>query len=194
MTLTGHGLRVIEEIALNAVAVAVGRFQDAHLVAAVLVHHCRDAGGVVGAVRLKGAGAQSVREALAPAHEVVDGVGLVAVGHDLGPAQRQHGVIDDEAGVFQLVRVGGHGADAAPLRDGVEHAVAAVLAAAHDEIADEHLPPIRGHGHRDAAAGVLVGCQILVQIDFLHKVLLYSLPQPPSASAPSARGPYSLPP
>ena len=62
---TGHGLGVVEEIALDALAVAVGRLEDAHLVASVCVHHSGDAGGVVGAVRLKGAGAQGVGKTLA---------------------------------------------------------------------------------------------------------------------------------
>ena len=41
---TGHGLGVVEEIALDALAVAVGRLEDAHLVAAICVHHSGDAG------------------------------------------------------------------------------------------------------------------------------------------------------
>src|SRR5699024_10672204 len=62
MALPRHRLGVIEEIALDAVPVAVGGFEDAHLVAAAGVDHRRDAGGPVGAVRLKGAGAQGVRK------------------------------------------------------------------------------------------------------------------------------------
>ena len=44
VTLPGHRLRVVEEIALHALAVAVSRLQDAHLIAAVSVHHSGDAG------------------------------------------------------------------------------------------------------------------------------------------------------
>ena len=168
MTLACNGLGVIKEIALHAVAVAVGRLEDAHLVAAVSVHHSGDAGGVVGAVRLKGAGAQGIGKALALAHQVVDGIGLVTVGHDMGLAKGQHRVINDQAGVFQLCGVGCHGADAAALGHGVKHAVAAVLAASHDKVADKHLPSVRCHCHRNAAAGVLVGGQILVQVDLFH--------------------------
>ena len=195
VALTGHGLGVVEEIALDALAVAVGRLEDAHLVAAVGVHHSGDAGGVVGLVRLKGAGAQGVGKALAPAHLVKDGVGLVAVGDDMGLAEGQHGVIDDEAGVLELGRVGSHGADAAALRHRVEDTVAAVLAAAHDEIADEHLTAIRGLCHGDAAAGVLVRGQIFVQVDFFHvKFSYYGTPPVACGDSPLGEGASSLPP
>ena len=172
MALPRHRLGVIEEIALDAVPVAVGGFEDAHLVAAAGVDHRRDAGGPVGAVRLKGAGAQGVRKALAAAHRIVDGVGLVAVGDDMGGAQGQHGVVDDEAGVLQLGRVGGHGADATPLGQRVKDAVAAVGAAPHDEIADKHLPAVGGHGDGDAPAGVLVAGKVSVQVDLFHSRFL----------------------
>ena len=186
---TGHGLGVVEEIALDALTVAVGRLEDAHLVASVCVHHSGDAGGVVGLVRLKGAGAQSIGEALALAHLVKDGVGLVTVGYDMGLTEGQHGVIDDKAGVLELGRVGSHGADAAALRHRVEDAVAAVLAAAHDEIADEHLTAIRSLCHRDAAAGVLVRSQIFVQVDLLHcySPLSRALLAPPFGGAGAKR-------
>ena len=166
VALSGHGLGVIKEIALHAVAVAVGRLEDAHLVAAVCVHHSGDAGGVVGAVRLKGAGAQGVGKALALAHQVVDGIGLVAVGHDVGTAQRQHRIVDDQAGVLQLCGVGCHGADAAALGHGVKHAVAAVLAAAHDEIIDAVL------ADQNATAGVGRIFQKVQKVDHFSSPLL----------------------
>ena len=168
VALACNGLRVIKEIALHAVAIAVRRLENAHLIAAVCVHHSGDAGGVVGAVRLKGAGAQGVGKTLALTHQVVDGIGLVAVGHDVGLAKGQHRVINDQAGIFQLCGVGCNGADAAALGHRVKHAVAAVLAAAHDKVADKHLPSVRCHCHSNAAAGVLVGGQILVQVDLFH--------------------------
>ena len=113
----------------------------------------------------------------------------------MGLAQGQHGVIDDEAGVLQLVGVCSHGADAAALGHGVKHAVAAVLAAAHDKVANEHLAAIRSHCHSNAAAGILVGCQILVQVDFFHvKFSYYGTPPVAYGDSPLGEGASSLPP
>ena len=124
---------------------------------AVGVHHSGDSGGVVGAVRLKGAGAQGIGKALALTHQVINGIGLVAVGHDMGLAQRQHRIVNNEAGVLQLCGVRCDGADAAALGHGVKHAVAAVLAASHDKVADKHLPSVRSPPSCDAC-GQLTDC------------------------------------
>ena len=48
MALACNGLRVIKEIALHAVAIAVRRLENAHLIAAVGIHHSGDAGGEIG--------------------------------------------------------------------------------------------------------------------------------------------------
>ena len=107
----------------------------------------------------------------------------------MGLAQGQHGVIDDKAGVLQLVGVCSHGADAAALGHGVEHAVAAVLTAAHDKVADEHLTAIGGHCHCNAAAGVLVGGQIIVQVDLFHvKFSYYGTPPVACGDSPLGEG------
>ena len=42
-----------------------------------------------------------------------------------------------------------------------------------DKVADEHLTAIGGHCHRNAAAGVLVGGQIIVQVDLFHVKFSY---------------------
>ena len=113
----------------------------------------------------------------------------------MGLAQGQHGVIDDKAGVLQLVGVCSHGADAAALGHGGEHAVAAVLTAAHDKVADEHLTAIGGHCHCNAAAGVLVGGQIIVQVDLFHvKFSYYGTPPVAYGDSPLGEGASSLPP
>ena len=117
MALTCNGLGVIKGIALHAVAIAVRRFDNAHLIAAVgAYHHAGDARGEVGGVLLIGAGGQRSLKALAgklPFMNWSNGVGLVAVGHDGGLPQGQHSVVDNEVRVLQLGGVGGYGADAA---------------------------------------------------------------------------------
>ena len=138
-------------------------------------------------------GAQGIGKALALTHQVINGIGLVAVGHDMGLAQRQHRIVNNEAGVLQLRGVRCDGADAAALGHGVKHAVAAVLAAAHDKVANEHLAAIRSHCHSNAAAGILVGCQILVQVDLFHVKFSY-YGTPPVACGDSPLGEGALPP
>ena len=87
------------------------------------------------------------------------------------------------------------GADAAALGRGVEHAVAAVLTAAHDKVADEHLTAIGSHCHCNAAAGVLVGGQIIVQVDLFHvKFSYYGTPPVAYGDSPLGEGASSLPP
>ena len=109
----------------------------------------------------------------------------------LGLAKGQHRVINDQAGIFQLCGVGCHGADAAALGHGVKHAVAAVLAASHDKVADKHLPSVRCHCHRNAAAGVLVGGQIIVQVDLFHvKFSYYGTPPVACGDSPLKEGAF----
>ena len=169
MALAGHRLGVIEGLAQHAVPVAVVALEDAQLVAALLhAHHAADAGGPVGAVILKGAGGQGRLKVIAgPAaglEEVIDGVGLVAVGDDGGIADGQHRVVNDKMGVFHLFGVSGQSLDAA--LDGAEHPIAAVGAAAHDEIGHHGLLAVGRKTDADAAAGILVAGQIFIQIPF----------------------------
>ena len=140
-------------IVVAAEAAAVHVLQDGEGKAAVLVADGGDAGGPVGLVGLVFPGGESGAEV---AH-VPDGVGLVAVGDDEILAHGADGVVNDEAGVGQLGGVIGLGADAV-FRQG-EDAVAAVLAAAHDEVID----PVLAHG--DAAAGVAGVSQEFQKVD-----------------------------
>ena len=48
-----------------------------------------------------------------------------------------------------------------------------IFAAAHDKVANEHLAAIRSHCHSNDAAGILVGCQILVQVDLFQVKFSY---------------------
>ena len=92
-------------------------------------------------------------------------VGLIAVRHDEVAAHRADGVIDDEARVGELGGVKGLGADAVVGLD--KDAVAAVLAAAHDEIIERGpcRPECRGQGRtyfsenaRKSTISVLLFC------------------------------------
>ena len=85
-------------------------------------------------------------EAAAKVAVLADGVGLVAVRHDEVAPHRAHGMIDDEAGVRELGGVVRLGADAVLGLD--KDAVAAVLAAPHDEIVHT------AASDKDAAAGI----------------------------------------
>ena len=87
-------------------------------------------------------------EAAAKVAVLADGVGLVAVRHDEVTPHRAHGMVDDEAGVCKLGRVVRLGADA--VLGLYEDAIAAVLAAAHDEVIHAVL------SDQNAAAGI--GC------------------------------------
>ena len=104
--------------------------EDGHLERAVLMH---DDGNTRRPVRLVGL-VLARHQAAAEVAVLADRVGLVAVRHNEVAAHRADGVIDDEARVGELGGVKGLGADAVVGLD--KDAVAAVLAAAHDEIID----------------------------------------------------------
>ena len=68
-----------------------------------------------------------------------------------------------------------------------------VLAGPDKKVANEHLAAIRSHCHSNAAAGILVGCQILVQVDLFHVKFSY-YGTPPVACGDSPLGEGALPP
>ena len=115
--------------------------QNGHLKRAVGIQNGGDAGGPVGLVRLVFPGHQ----ALAEIAVLTDGVRLVAVGDHQRVAYGPDGMID-ALGIRHGRRVEGLRADAVVRPD--KHAVAAVGAAAHDEIVNE-VP-----AYKDAPAGV----------------------------------------
>ena len=150
--LAGLGVVIAEEIAAAAGGVAVVALQDGQGVAAVLVEQAGDAGGVVVGVGLELPGAQGLGEDLALQQPVPDGVRLVAVGDHSVVPHNADGVVDDEGGVHHLALIIGTGADAVP--GGLKDTVAAVLAAAHNEIGDDGLLVVGGAAQDDAPARV----------------------------------------
>ena len=151
---SGHGMLVFKKMPRAAGWIAVERFQNGELIASIRRDKAGDARRVVRCVRLKLAGAQSGFKRLACAEKIADGVGLVAVRDDGAAAPRAHGVIDDETGVGELRGVERLGADAVVRRE--EDAVAAVDAAAHDEIGHDGLASVGAAAEEDAAAGIAV--------------------------------------
>ena len=83
---------------------------------------------------------------------VIHGVGLVAVGDDDLVSQHAHGRVDDQGGVGQLRGVEGAGAQ--PFAVLHKHAVAAVDAAAHDEVGQKQPRAVRGLAGEYAAPGI----------------------------------------
>ena len=76
VTQTGNRLVILVEKALVRGAVRGEVLEDGQAVGAVRVDHARDAGGVVGCIRLKLAGAERLKVALALLEVVHDGIGL----------------------------------------------------------------------------------------------------------------------
>ena len=174
MALTGDGLRVVIGLALYAVSVALVGFDDGQLVAAAAhIYDTGDARGEVRRIVFVGAGGKGGLEAVSgeevAVHELGDRVGLVTVGHNGALPQGQHGVVNNQVRIFQLGRVSGHRADAA--LDGLKHTVAAVGAAAHDPVGDEHLAAVGALSQHNAAARILIPGKIFVKVLF-HNLYL----------------------
>ena len=162
VTQAGNRLVILVEKALVRGAVRGEVLEDGQAVGAVRVDHARDAGGVVGCIRLKLTGAERLKVALALLEEIDDGVGLVAVGHDERAVIQADRMIDDQRRVDHLGRVERLGADAV-LGLG-EHAVAAVLRAAHNEICDHIFLIVRRAAENDAAARICIAHQLLADV------------------------------
>ena len=159
---TGYRLVVLIEKALVRGAVRGKVLEDGQAVRAVRVDDARDAGGVVGCIRLKLAGAERLEVALALLEEVYDGIGLVAVRDDERAVIQADRMVDDQRRIDHLGRVERLGADAV-LGLG-KHAVAAVLRAAHDEICDDILFIVRRAAENDAATRISVAHQLLADV------------------------------
>ena len=81
---------------------------------------------IVGAVRFKFPAAQGLLKGHLVVHALIDGIRLVTVGDNGLVSQHPHRSIDDQAGIRQLCRIKGLGADAVAILH--KYAVAAVLA------------------------------------------------------------------
>ena len=150
----GLGVCIGEGLAQGGGGVAAVGFEDGQpeIVAVFKIHQAADARGKVGAVRLEGAGAEGFFKSFALSHQVVDGIGLVAVGDDGLVAHYADGGINDQAGIRQFGRIEGLGADAAAI--GNKDPVAAVFAAAHDEVGGDGFAAVLAAAQNDAPAGV----------------------------------------
>ena len=131
-------------------AAALTALENGQLHSPVPIADSRDTGRPVRLVRLIAPGHQTPSEIAAAA----DGVRLVAVGDNQRIAHGADWVVDDEAGVSQLGGVMGLSADS--ILRGDEYAVAAVLAAAHDEIVRPVAPY---HNAAPGIGGLLQKCQ-----------------------------------
>ena len=113
-----------------------------------------DPGCVVRCVRLKLAASERLLEGELFVHALVDGIGLVTVGHNRFVAQYTHRSIDDETRVRQLAWIKCLGADAFPIFH--KNTVAAVLAASHDEVGSHRPGSVRCFSDDDTSSRVCV--------------------------------------
>ena len=127
-----NGRFVFKEVPAGLAGIAVQGFYNGKAVRAAGSDDAGNAGGVVGGVGLKAAGHKRRVHIPAHGHEIPDGVGLVAVGHDCAAQKIPHRVVDDKAGVGHGRRVEGLGLYA--VLGFYKDPVAAVFAAAHDKI------------------------------------------------------------
>ena len=104
-------------------------------------------------------GWKSLRKGLAGGKSFAYRIRLIAVRHDEGITRGADGVVDDEGRIFHLALVIGIDGDFFALFD--EHAVAAVLAPAHDEIGENRLFAVGALADDDASADVTVALDAL---------------------------------
>ena len=164
-----YGVGVGESKSLAAAGVAVGGFQYAHSVvvrAALDVHYARNSGSVVWRVVLVLACAKRLLKGLLFIHQLVDSVGLVAVGNYRLVAKLSNGRVDDKVRVGKLAWVGSFGLYAVS-RFG-ENAVARVHASAHDEVRRYSALAIGRLAYYNASAGVGIAFQLFVNIKSFH--------------------------
>ena len=140
-------------------------FENRQAVRAVLVDHAGNAGGIVGRVRLKLAGAQGVDIAFSLPQIVADRIRLVAVGHDRPTRADTDRMINNQGGVGHSGRVKRFRADS--ILGFHKHAVPAVLRPAHDEIGRNVPFVILCTAENDAAARIGVGHQLIRDIEHI---------------------------
>ena len=108
-------------------------------------------------------------EALAVFERLFDGIRLIAVGDDDLVPHPLHGGVDDEGRIFHLALVIGIDGDFFALFD--EHAVAAVLAPAHDEIGKDRLFAVLGLADDDATPHIgVAGKRFFHGFDFVTHI------------------------
>ena len=137
---------------LTQAATVLLMLQNGDLERAVLVDDGGDTRGEIRGIGLE----LALHAARAEVACVDDGVGLITVGDHQFLAHCAHRMVDDQARVNQLRRIVSLGADA--VLGFHEHAVAAVLAAPHDEVVHAVLT------HHNASAGIRIALKDIDQI------------------------------
>ena len=155
------GLRaVVEAEPVAESTLFISGLEDAHFVGEVPIlkgQHTADPGGEVGGIRLKAPLGQGAVKAHSGNQSLVNGVGLVAVGDDQAASEPADGSVNDKPGVFYFACVKGLGVDnAVPLG---KDPVAAVGAAAHDEIGSDSVLAVGALSDDDSPAGVGIPLQ-----------------------------------
>ena len=101
MSLACNGICVAECVSLAGIGVAVCAFQYGHCVVEAIfaeTEYTRNSWSKVGSVVLELSCAERLLEGVLLVHELVDSIGLVAVGNDELVAENSYGSIDDEVG------------------------------------------------------------------------------------------------
>ena len=97
----------------------------------------------MGAVRLKGTGAQCFRIGYAGHHPVEDGIRLIPIGHYGCISKTANWLVEDEGRILYFGGVVGLGSYAVSFR--YKNSIATIFASPHDEIGDDGVLPIRGN-------------------------------------------------
>ena len=99
-------------------------------------------------------------------HQVVDGIGLVAVCDDGLVAENTYRSVNDKVRIHHLGGVERLGADTFAILN--ENAVAAVLTSAHDKVSGDCLLTVRGLADDYSSAVICKGIQFLVKLNVVH--------------------------
>ena len=142
-------------------------FQDAHFICKIIFcegQHTADSGCPVRCIGFKFSGFQCILKGFARNNKITDGICLVAVCHNQLAIQLTDGCVDNQRRVFHLGCIEGINHNILALL--LEDAVAAVIAAPHDEISHCRLCAILCFADDNAATHIAV---ILYQV--LHGIL-----------------------
>ena len=152
----------------------VSTLQDAHLIGEVSVcevQHTADTRGPVGTVGLKLTARERNRKALALFQTIVNGVGLITVGHDQVVVQLADRVINNQGRILHLGRIEGFRLHILAFLH--EDTVAAVLAAAHDKVSHCSLRSVLGLADHNTATGVSIVAEQIAQLIYCVDVHIF---------------------
>ncbi len=130
------------------------------------MHDSRDAGRIVGRIRLKFPRAQRLLEGLLPVHQLVDRVRLISVCDNGFIAKHPHRRIDNQAGILQFGGI--KRLRAYPLAIRHKHPVPAVAAASHNKICRHRIRAVRRLPDHNSPPRVGVPGELLRKIFLFH--------------------------